>query len=53
MTGVAIGGLYQQVIWEGLASRRWSEEHLKTLDRQLASLDLLARCDTALPRPVL
>jgi hypothetical protein len=48
MSGETFCGLYQQVIWEGLASQRWNEEHLKTLDRQLASLDLLARCDTGL-----
>jgi hypothetical protein len=48
MMGVAISGWYGQVIWEGLASRRWNDEQLKTLERQLASIDLLARCDVGL-----
>jgi hypothetical protein len=36
------------VIWEGLASRRWNDEQLQTLERQLASINLLARCDLGL-----
>ena len=48
MTGVPISRWYGQVIWEGLASRRWKDEQLKTLERQLASIDLLARCDVGL-----
>ena len=35
-----------QIIWEGLAARRWSGEHLAQLEAQLGKLDLLSDYQT-------
>lgn len=48
MIRVVISARYQQVVWEGLAARRWSAEQLNKLARQMESVDLLSGCEMAL-----
>ena len=44
MMQVSLTGLYLQVVWEGLAGRRWDDGQLRMLEAQLASIDLLTDC---------
>lgn len=37
-----------QVVWEGLAGRRWNASQLEILKGQLRSIDVLATCRLAL-----
>ncbi len=46
MMQVAATGLYLQVVWEGLAARRWDDSQLRMFEEQLATFDLLADCAT-------
>jgi len=44
----SLAQLYLQLVWEGLASRRWSSSELTTIEEQLESLDLLAEYEQGL-----
>lgn len=39
---IAIVETSQQVVWEGLAARRWSDAQLKTIESRLADLNVVA-----------